>query len=163
MGTNSGNCQNTASTAEKMASLNRSFIYLPESVSSQRTTVIEKGLKMLRALVQSFVITWMDSNLASNTSDLRLFCGSLGFLCRYCRYFASRHAVYLHQSAFIIQILGVILVLIPGTFECMRMLPRLIRKIHALQGNCVTDLRVCCLPLVLVVPSSSPEDRLVDT
>ena len=64
------------------------------------------------------------------------------------------NTIYLHQSAFCVQFLGVLLGLILGTSECTRMLPRLIRSIYSVQANCVTDLGVCCPPLGLVVPSS---------
>ena len=46
--------------------------------------------------VWSFVIALLDSNVALDTRDSRLIRGSLGFLCCFSHYFASRHAVCLH-------------------------------------------------------------------
>ena len=106
--------------------------------------------------VQPFVIAWLDSNAAFDIHDSKLICGSLDFLGRYCRYFVSRYADYLHQGSFAVQILGVILGLIPGTLECTRMFPRLIRGIHWMQVNCVTTLGICCPPLGLVVSRRYP-------
>ena len=79
--------------------------------------------------------------MAFDTRDLRLICELRGFLCRFCCYSGSRHANYLLQSAFIVQILGVILGLICGTSECTRMLQWLVRNIYVILANYVTDLR----------------------
>ena len=74
-----------------------------------------------------FVITWLNSNVALGTRDSKLIWGSLGFLCRYYPYFASRYVVCLHT----VQILGVFLGWIPRAFECPQMSPRLVRNIYA--------------------------------
>ena len=118
---------------------------MSEAISSGRLLCSYPSL--CRVQVQPFVIAWLDSNVAFDTRDSRLICGSLGFLCRYCHYFVSRHADYLHQGALAVQILGVILSLIPGTSKCTRMLPRLVRSIYWMQVNCVTDLGNYCPPL----------------
>ena len=41
----------------------------------------------------------------------------------------------------------------PGTFECMQMLPKLVRNSYSVQANCVTERGVCCPSLSLFVPS----------
>ena len=56
---------------------------------------------------------------------------------------------------------GVPLGLIPGTSECMQMLPRLVRGIYRMQVNCKTDLGICCPPFSLVVSRRYPEGQPV--
>ena len=106
-------------------------------------------------------MAWLDSNVAFDTRESRLICELQEFLCRFRRCFASHHPIYLHQSTFCVQFVGVLLGLIPGISECTRMLLRPIRSVYSVQVNCVTDLGVCCPPLGLVVLSGQPEGQLV--
>ena len=57
--------------------------------------------------------------------------------------------------------LGIPLGLIPGTSECMRMLPRSVRGIYRVQVDCVTELGIYYPPLGLVVSRRYPEGQLL--